>query len=692
VFQDKSKAMEFRITAPLLLLALFSAAICAEAQEALPTETGAVVAGDKVLFSLHASVGSISPAERAAIVNRRIERILTEPGLEPQFLATQPQPNGNVRLILRDFALLDVTEGDARAESMTREELAQDWAHIARETLTIVKPIYRPAHEEKISFLPLVLVSSLAFLVPLLAARFRRVALPVVVGEILVGILIGRSGLELVSYHSWLQFLAEFGFAYLMFLSGLEVDFSLLRPASGGTAPIRKHNPLLLAGVSFGITLLLAGGVAFGLTLLGYIKQPLMMVLVLSTTSLGLTVPILKERGLTSSLFGQTLLLAALIADFVTMFLITITAGWIASGPTLKLFLGLALFGIFLLALRVGRLLLHSPKINRLWEGISHATQAQVRGSLALMLAFVALSEQLGTEVILGAFLAGMLLSLFTDRTSSDLYPKLEALGFGFFIPIFFIMVGVRFDLSAVVSTTQGLVLTALLVVGAFVIKLGSALVFRSIVSWRETLAGGFLLSARLSLIIAAAEIGLRLGLLTDTVHAAIICVALVTCIGGPVGFQLLMPRPLRERRSALIGGAGEPGILLAEHLLRRGYEVTLMDANEAALDAAQAAGLRVIEGDGTDAQDLRQAGIEETDTFIAVTSSDAVNEAMCRTAGEYGVRNRLAFAYQPETARQMQAQGIIAVIPALSTIVMIEGLLSHPAIFGAVQNGTNPE
>ena len=167
-----------------------------------------------------------------------------------------------------------------------------------------------------------------------------------------------------------------------------------------------------------------------------------------------------------------------------------------------------------------------------------------MRGSLFLMLVFVAISAQLGTEVILGAFLAGVLLALFTrDEKSSDLRAKLEAMGFGFFIPIFFVMVGARFDLSALTGSSAGLILAPELIVGAFAIKILAALPFRGLVSWRETLAGGFLISSRLSLIIAAAEIGQRLGLFPEAVYAALIAVALVTAVVGPLGFNLLMPR-----------------------------------------------------------------------------------------------------------------------------------------------------
>jgi Kef-type K+ transport system membrane component KefB len=512
-----------------------------------------VVVGDRVVFTLRAGVGSITPIERAGIVNARLERALNDPKLVPETLEVSPptSEHADPLIVVSGLPLISVTPADALAEETTPEELAQRWARTLREALIEIKPLHRPGEHESISFVPLLLVSGLAFAVPLLVSRLRRFPIPIVVGEILLGIVIGRSGFDLVRYDSWLQFLAEFGFAYLMFLSGLEVDIDLLRPThnhdvNGKTKVAIESNrsPLKLAFVTFALTLALAFGVALALTSSGLIKQPWLMALVLSTTSLGLVVPTLKERGLSGAPFGQAILVAALVADFVTMFLITVVAGWLSSGPTLKLFLGLLLLGAFAVAVRVGTAMKSSSQLAEIFAGVSHATaQISVRGSLFLMLAFVALSSQLGTEVILGAFLAGVLLALFVKDESQSLRHNLEAMGFGFFIPIFFVMVGARFDLSALTGSPQGLILAPLLIVGAIVLKVIACLPFRLVASWRDTLAAGFLMSSRLSLIIAAAEIGQRLGLFPEAVYAALIAVALVTAVVGPLGFQLLSPR-----------------------------------------------------------------------------------------------------------------------------------------------------
>lgn len=168
--------------------------------------------------------------------------------------------------------------------------------------------------------------------------------------------------------------------------------------------------------------------------------------------------------------------------------------------------------------MRTSGIAMHGVRgMQRLVEELAHSTsQIQVRATFALMVAFIALSRWLGTEIILGAFLAGTVISLLTGREGSTLHVKMEAIGYGFFIPVFFIVVGVRFDLPALLASSEALVLVPILLLGAYAVKSLPALVYRAYFSWRETLAAGMLLSARLSLIIAAASIALDLGAITE--------------------------------------------------------------------------------------------------------------------------------------------------------------------------------
>jgi len=337
--------------------------------------------------------------------------------------------------------------------------------------------------------LSLLLITGLAAFVPLLIRRLRRLHLPIVVGEILAGIIVGQSGLNLIESGPELDFLAEFGFAYLMFLSGLEIEFSLLRSSPQSESQHRRlDNPLSLGLATLAITMGAGLLASQGLAQLGLVQNPLMMALIFSTTSLGIVVPVLKEHGLTGTRYGQTLLVSALVADFITLLLITVVAAASSRGLTLHPLLVLFLLAAFAATAWLSQRVADLPGLHRVLEELSHATaQIRVRGALALMVAFIALADWLGTEVILGSFLAGAVISLLSEREGSYLHLKLDAIGFGFFIPIFFITVGMRFDLPALLSSSQALLLVPSLLGAAYAVKLLAATLYRLHFSWRRT-------------------------------------------------------------------------------------------------------------------------------------------------------------------------------------------------------------
>jgi Kef-type K+ transport system membrane component KefB len=397
--------------------------------------------------------------------------------------------------------------------------------------------------EEARSFAPLLVVVMLACVVPLMLSSVRgRLAVPIVVGEIIAGIIVGRSGFGWVTPdNTALNLLKELGFVFLMFLSGMEIDFRTLR--GNGAHQRLRLRPLPLALLNFGVTLLIAGGFAVGLQWLGATTDPWMMGLILSTTALGVVVPILKEAGLSQTAFGQTILLATIIADFVTMFLISVLVAIISRGLTAEILLVFLLFVAFFFAARFGSFLSRVEWLQRLITELSHATaQIKVRAAFSTLLIFVVLAETLGIEIIVGAFLAGAIVALLRTPEDTELASHLEAFGFGFLIPIFFIMVGVDFNLPALLSSTGALLSVPFLLVAAIAVKIIPGLIFRVNHSWREALAAGVLMCPRLSLIIAAAAIGEKLGIIDESVNAAIILVAIATVTASPLAFLRIFP------------------------------------------------------------------------------------------------------------------------------------------------------
>ena len=540
--------------------------------------------------------------------------------------------------------------------------------------------------EEHASFVPLLIVIALAFVVPLITSRIRRIRIPTVVGEIIAGIIVGHSGLKLVEPDTKLEILSLLGFAYLMFLSGLEVDFEAVFPRLGQLADSKRNRldtPLNLGMLSFGLTLVLAMVAAWGLHALDAADDPWLMALILSTTSLGLVMPVLKERGLMSKTFGQALLVSAVVADFVTMLLVSIYVVLHTRGLTPEVLLVLLLFGAFGSAYRLARLARRRFPGLELLQGLTQATaQIDVRGAFAVCLAFIALAENLGVEMILGAFLGGALIAMLSGKGSSDLHHRLDVIGYAFFIPIFFIMVGVRFDLGAILESPQTLLLLPVLLVSAYAVKFLPALIFRASYSWRETIAAGALLSSRLSLIIAVAAIGLDLGSIDEATNSAIILVALVTCTISPLLFNRLIPAVPAARRRFIIIGAGKVPRLLAKRIFDHGQEVLVMDRDPARAQAVEALALPFAQGDATDPAAWEAIEPETVSAVAAMLPDDEANLQVCRFAqANLGIERIVARVHDATQTPLFTEIGVQVVNPSLSPVVELEYLLLYPSV-----------
>ncbi len=368
----------------------------------------------------------------------------------------------------------------------------------------------------------LLLVASAAALLPGIS---RFVRLPAIVLEILFGVVLGKSLLNLEFSGQWLPFLAELGFLLLMFQAGMEIDFAMLRRQS--RARLLFH--LLVFFATFALAMAAA-------ILLG---RGLFMGLVLTTTSLGLVVPTLKEVGFSRQPMGQSIIIAATLADFLTLLAITFYVLWHRYGFDWRFLGPLPLFVGFGLLLRLGRLWAwwHPNKAARLLAP-QDTQELGVRLSLALLFLFVALSELVGLEPVLGAFMGGALLSIiFLEKVHLEI--KLSGIGYGFLIPLFFIHVGMQFDLTNILSP-ELILFTFELLILALAVKILPGLLFVFIgVSFKRAVNAGILLSSRLSLIIVAATIGLEYGFITEQYKDAIVLLAVFTCLLGPSLFKL---------------------------------------------------------------------------------------------------------------------------------------------------------
>ncbi|MFV9510843.1 monovalent cation:proton antiporter family protein [Tepidibacillus sp. LV47] len=530
------------------------------------------------------------------------------------------------------------------------------------------------------SLTSLLIVTILSFLVPILIRKIKQIYIPVVVGEILVGMIIGKSGFDLIVMDEWLQFIQFFGLAYLMFVAGLEIDFEIFTNQEEKQKASKLLNPITLSLVMLGITLFLAYLVSILLRSMGFIKDPLLMALIVGTTSLSVVMPVLKERKLSNTRFGQYIITGAVIADFVTMLLISVAVSIFKGGFSVKILFVFALLGLVLFFYRVS----HRFQGNPIFQELAHGTtQIGIRGSFALMLIFLVLAQAIGVEMILGSFLAGVVVSLIGDPTRrEEIVHKLDAIGFGFLIPTFFILVGVNFDASVLINNPRGLLLVPLLFIIVYIVKGLPVLLFKFLFPWRETIAGSIILSTQMSVTIAAATIGVNIGAISNEANAAIVLVAILTSIISPILFGKLIPivEKKEEDHYVLIIGATRNAILLAKRFLNSGIKVFMVDSDEEKVHETMMSGLNVIWGNALDPELIEQFEAEKVRAIVVLTGNDQVNFEIAHFLSYYFSSHIYVVLNDPtlmEKAKKMEK--IRPLNPQLSTVSLLENMIKHP-------------
>jgi Kef-type K+ transport system membrane component KefB len=253
------------------------------------------------------------------------------------------------------------------------------------------------------------------------------------------------------------------GLAFLLFLAGLEVDFTRLR-----------GRVLTLTAAGFGLSFAIAVVVGVGLRAAGLVDAPLLVAIALSATSLGVLIPVLKDAGESSSTLGQLVIAAGSIADFGAIILLSLFfTGEGGTGATLLL-IG-SLLGLGVVVLVAVRGASRSMRIRADLLRLQDTTaQIRVRGAMVLLVGFAAIAEALGLEAILGAFAAGAILTLLdADQvmTHPQFRRKLEAIGFGFFIPVFFVSTGVRYDLDALLASASSVLMVPVFLAALVVVR-----------------------------------------------------------------------------------------------------------------------------------------------------------------------------------------------------------------------------
>ena len=392
----------------------------------------------------------------------------------------------------------------------------------------------------------LVAVLAVAAAVPLILSAVPKVPVPGPVLEIVAGIVLGPAVLGLVQPDQAVRLLSTIGLAFLLFLAGLEIDVRHFR------GPRAR-----LAGLGIGLSAVLALGISGGLHAAGVVESTLLVAIILLATSLGMVVPILKDARAAGRPVGQFAIAGASLGEVSSVVLLSLffSGRAAALGPKLLL---LSLLGVLaalavLATLRIERSMWVTKTLTKLADT---SAQIRIRLSMLLVVGLGALATHLGFEAILGAFIAGAILRLVDADPAHNhplFYPKLDAIGYGFLIPVFFVTSGLTFNLSVLFSSAATAARVPLFLLALLAVRGLPAVLYRpALASARDVAAVGLLQATSLPFIVAATTIGLQLHAIRPANAAALVAAGLFSVIIFPtISLQLL--------RSSATGPAKAP-------------------------------------------------------------------------------------------------------------------------------------
>lgn len=488
--------------------------------------------------------------------------------------------------------------------------------------------------------LSLFLVVLLALVIPIFMARFQISTVPTAVAEIIVGIIIGSSGFNLIISTHDLTFLSNLGVTLLMFLSGMEIDFDILQRKDSSKS--KSHagktvNPIKIAVTAFGGIMVMAVVLAFALRAMGLFSEVMLAAIILMTVALGVVIATLKEKDILNRPIGQTVLLTAVLGEVIPLLLLTIYAS-INGGNAEQLWLIILLFlaAIFLLR-RFKQPYVWFAKITKA------TTQLDIRLAFFLIFALVTVAQTVGAENILGAFLAGMVMKLLEPSEATK--DKLTSIGYGFFIPIFFIMTGVGLNLRSLFGKPSSLMLLPVLVIFLLIAKLPVVLTYMRYFQKRNAFAGGFLTATTITIVLPTLQVARKLHAITSTQSDAFILAAVIVCILSPIVFNsnfVLLPED-KIKKTVSIVGANAMTVPVAHDLHDNWYSVKMFTGDQDRYETYDSRVENLTFLSDLNQKTLEKDGVFDCDIFVASTHIDEVNIKLARMAQEVGVERVIA-------------------------------------------------
>jgi Kef-type K+ transport system membrane component KefB len=377
------------------------------------------------------------------------------------------------------------------------------------------------------AFLTIVVVAALASLAAALLARW--LVIPVVVLEILLGIVVGPEALGLAQPDEFIDFFSNLGLGMLFFFAGYEIEFDRIR-----------GQPLRLAAIGWVLSLAIAYALGGLLALTGLVLSLVFVGSAMATTAIGTLIPILRDAGELRTRFGTYLLAAGAMGEFGPILLITLvfsTKNPVSSALILVAFVAIAVVG-GIVAVR---------STMRGWDvferTLETSGQLAIRMAVVIVFALAALAASLGLDLLLGGFVAGIILRLaLRGREVTVLESKLTAVGYGFLIPFFFVVSGIKLDLEALIDDPIKFLEVPLFLALFLAVRGGPVLVLyrNTIASLRERVALGFLVSTQLPLVVAITTIAIEEDHMRASTAASLVTAAILsTAIFPIVGLRL---------------------------------------------------------------------------------------------------------------------------------------------------------
>lgn len=537
--------------------------------------------------------------------------------------------------------------------------------------------------------LSLFLVVLLALVIPIFMARFKISTVPTAIAEIIVGIIVGSSGFNIVVSTHDLTFLSNLGVTLLMFLSGMEINFDLLQRKNNPKAKSQAGktvDPLPTALTAFAGIVIMAFILAYVLKLISLFSNIVLAAIIFMTVALGVVIATLKEKDILGRPIGQTILLTAVLGEVIPLLLLTIYAS-VNGGNAGQLWLIILLFIAAIILLR-------RFKQPYLWfsKVTKATTQLDIRLAFFLIFALVTVAERVGAENILGAFLAGMVMKLLEPSEATK--DKLTSIGYGFFIPIFFIMTGVGLNLKSLFAHPSSLMLLPVLVIFLFLAKAPVVFLYMRYFEKKNAFAGGFLTATTITIVLPTLQVARKLHAITSTQSDVFILAAVIVCIVSPIVFNsnfVLSPED-RIKETVTIVGANAFTVPVAHDLHDNWYSIKMFTDQKDQYETydSRVKGLTLL--NNLDNQSLERSGAFDCDIFVAAGHHDQENARMAEYAKDLGVKRAIARMNEvdSDTLSHCQEAGVEVFNFTNVRSALMRALIESPTVYKIMTDTNN--